>query len=120
MNTSNPLVSPADSRRVRLPDQITIEHGPIDRLGRYFLLLDREARARGLSLSLHSDFAELERVNAANQQAGVPSRRSSTIAAAVSARRTASGSPAGTRRGRSSLPRRHASTGGSTARWKAS
>lgn len=68
MNASNPRPFAADSHRVRLPDQITIDHGPIDRLGRYFLLLDREAQARGLSLSLHTDFAELERVNAANQQ----------------------------------------------------
>jgi hypothetical protein len=57
-----------DTRVPRLPDQITIEYGPIERLGRYFLLLDKEARARGLSLSLHSDFAALERINAANQQ----------------------------------------------------
>lgn len=68
MTAPIPHMFPALSRRPRLPDQITIEHGPIDRLGRYFLLLDREAQARGLSLSLHNDFAELERINAANQQ----------------------------------------------------
>ena len=57
-----------ETRAPRLPDQITVEYGPIERLGRYFLLLDKAARARGLSLSLHTDFAELERINAANQQ----------------------------------------------------
>jgi hypothetical protein len=68
MDATFPHTTPAQARRARLPDQITIEYGPIERLGRYFLLLDKEASARGLSLSLHSDFAELERVNAANQQ----------------------------------------------------
>jgi hypothetical protein len=67
MDHAQAYPAPAQGR-LRLPDQITVEYGPIERLGRYFLQLDKAAAARGLSLSLHSDFAALARVNAANRQ----------------------------------------------------
>lgn len=50
----------------RLPDQITLTHGPHDVLGRYILLADRAARERGVFLSLESDFERLQQINEAN------------------------------------------------------
>lgn len=51
----------------RLPDQITLRHGPHDVLGRFILLADRAVRDRGIRLSLESDFFALLAVNEANR-----------------------------------------------------
>lgn len=50
----------------RLPDQITIHHGPREQLGRFFLAADKAARDRGVSLSLSTDFELLREVNKMN------------------------------------------------------
>jgi hypothetical protein len=50
----HPTVRPT----VRLPDQITIEHGPRDLLARFFLIADHAARERGVRLYLRSDLEE--------------------------------------------------------------
>lgn len=51
----------------RLPDQITINHGPREQLGRFFLEADKAARDRGVTLSLSTDFEMLREVNARNK-----------------------------------------------------
>ncbi len=51
----------------RLPDQITINYGPREQLGRFFLAADKAARDRGVSLSLSTDFDFLRQINAANR-----------------------------------------------------
>jgi len=58
----------AVSRRAapRLPDQVTLVHGPHDILGRYILIADKAARDRGVFLSLETDFHEFLRVNEEN------------------------------------------------------
>src|SRR3546814_17758568 len=50
----------------RLPDQITINHGPREQIGRFFLAADKAARDRGVTLSLSTDFELLREVNARN------------------------------------------------------
>jgi hypothetical protein len=47
----------------RLPDQITLQHGPHDLLGPYFLLADSRARQCGVRLRLNTDFERLLWVN---------------------------------------------------------
>jgi hypothetical protein len=41
---------------LRLPDALTIKHGPAPLLARFVLEGDRAARARGVSLRLRHDF----------------------------------------------------------------
>jgi hypothetical protein len=53
------------SARPRLPDQITVQHGPPALLGRFFLKADAAARARGVTLSL-TTLDELMEVNRRN------------------------------------------------------
>ena len=53
--------------RLRLPDQVTLVHGPHAILGRFLLLADRAARERGVYLSLESDFGQLLALNEANR-----------------------------------------------------
>jgi hypothetical protein len=48
---------------VRLPDQITVDHGPASLFGRFFLAADRAARERGVYLHLHTEFDSLLEVN---------------------------------------------------------
>lgn len=50
-----------------LPDQITVQHGPREQLGHFFLAADRAARERGVRLSLNADFDYLRSVNNANK-----------------------------------------------------
>lgn len=52
--------------RARLPDQITLQYGPLPELGRFFLAADKAARDRGLYLSLSTDFELLREVNRMN------------------------------------------------------
>jgi hypothetical protein len=51
----------------RLPDQVTLTHGPHQTLGRFILLADSAARKRGVYLSLEDDFEELLALNEANR-----------------------------------------------------
>src|SRR5687767_6124106 len=51
----------------RLPDQITLVHGPHAILGRFLLLADRAARDRGVYLTLEDDFDALLELNEANR-----------------------------------------------------
>jgi hypothetical protein len=51
----------------RLPEQVTLEHGPHQVLGRFILLADHAARSRGIYLSLQDDFDELLALNEANR-----------------------------------------------------
>src|SRR3546814_8849191 len=55
------------ARRQRLPDQLTLDHGPRDQLGRFFLEADKAARDRGVFLSLSTDFEMLEAINQENR-----------------------------------------------------
>lgn len=50
----------------RLPDQITLRHGPLPELGAFFLAADKAARDRGIYLSLSTDFELLREVNRMN------------------------------------------------------
>jgi len=45
-----------------LLDQITLQHGPHDLLGRYLILADRAARQMGVRLRLRSDFERLHEI----------------------------------------------------------
>jgi hypothetical protein len=54
-------------RQPRLPDQLVLNHGPREQLGRFFLEADKAARDRGVFLSLSTDFELLREVNAHNQ-----------------------------------------------------
>jgi len=54
---------PLAAKTPRLPDQITIDHGPRDLLGRFFLEADLAARSRCVYLHLHADLAGLMEVN---------------------------------------------------------
>ncbi len=48
----------------RLPDQLTLDFGPIEPLARFILRADRLLRDSGIRLSLSTDFAELWEINA--------------------------------------------------------
>src|SRR5690349_16047008 len=63
-STIRRMTRPASTR---LPDQIIINHGPREELGRFFLTADRAARERGVFLTLSTDFELLREVNARNQ-----------------------------------------------------
>lgn len=52
----------------RLPDQVTLVHGPHQTIGRFVLLADDAARRRGVYLSLEDDFDELLALNEANRR----------------------------------------------------
>jgi hypothetical protein len=47
----------------RLPDQITLDKGPVPLLGQFLLQADRAVHDRGIRLSLHQDFDLLRTVN---------------------------------------------------------
>ena len=61
MSLSYPNIVPQDN--LRLPDALTIKHGPAPLLGRFVLAADRAARRKGVTLRLRHDFDELVRVN---------------------------------------------------------
>jgi hypothetical protein len=52
----------------RLPDQVTLVHGPHQIIGRFILLADDAARRRGVYLSLENDFDALLALNEANRR----------------------------------------------------
>src|SRR6186713_962487 len=51
--------------------QLTVDHGPADLLGRFFLRADSAARARGVTLSFAS-MADLIEVNQRNRDSWLP------------------------------------------------
>jgi hypothetical protein len=51
------------SHAKRLPDQITLDKGPVQLLGRFLLQADKAVFDRGIRLSLHQDFERLRAVN---------------------------------------------------------
>ena len=55
---------------LRLPDALTIEHGPAPLLGRFVVAGDRAARANGLRLRIRHDFPELNRLNQEQAERG--------------------------------------------------
>jgi hypothetical protein len=61
-----PAMPHASGTPDRLPDQITLQHGPLRELGTFFLAADRAARDRGVQLSLSTDFELLREVNKMN------------------------------------------------------
>jgi hypothetical protein len=61
------LVKQRRQPRPRLPDQVTLVHGPRDVLGRFILLADRATRDRGIYLSLEDDFDTLLKLNEENR-----------------------------------------------------
>jgi hypothetical protein len=65
------FASPAPERRTRLVTDITVDHGPSDLLGRFFLKADTAARQRGVTLEFGT-FRELLQVNAKNQDTWKP------------------------------------------------
>jgi len=67
MTIHTPKTQILQTRQQRLPDQITLSHGPRETLGRFFLAADRAARDRGVFLTLSTDFELLREVNARNQ-----------------------------------------------------
>src|SRR6266403_1655283 len=61
MNLIYPNIVPENN--LRLPDALTVRHGPARLLGRFILEADKAARAAGLRLRLRHDFDELHRIN---------------------------------------------------------
>lgn len=61
-----PAMPHAQGMPDRLPDQITLQHGPLPELGAFFLAADKAARDRGVRLSLSTDFELLREVNKMN------------------------------------------------------
>jgi hypothetical protein len=56
----------------RLPDQLSVNFGPAEAIGRVVLATDFAVRQAGIRLSLSTDFEELAHVNAANQRDWYP------------------------------------------------
>lgn len=63
-----PNIVPANN--LRLPDALTIKHGPAQLLGRFILAGDRTVRDMGLSLRIRADFDELIYLNKQQVAAG--------------------------------------------------
>lgn len=57
---------------VPLLDAVTVEHGPADLLGRFFLAADHAFRSRGLRLAFCNDFSVLRAINEANRDSWYP------------------------------------------------
>ena len=66
--TAAPAVQPP---RPKLITDITVEHGPVELLGRFFLKADTAARQRGVTLSFGT-FEELLQVNSQNRDSWKP------------------------------------------------
>ena len=61
MSLDFPNIVPENN--LRLPDALTIKHGPAPLIARFVLAADRAARDRGVSLRLRYDFDELVYLN---------------------------------------------------------
>jgi hypothetical protein len=69
-----PLPSGRSSGFVAVPllDAVTIDHGPADLIGRFFILADRAFRERGLRVAFCNDFSVLAAINLANRDTWYP------------------------------------------------
>lgn len=56
----------------QLLDQITLVHGPVELLGRFFQLADETLRERGIRLRLRTDFERLAEINERNRASWPP------------------------------------------------
>jgi hypothetical protein len=61
MERSFPTIVPENN--LRLPDALTIKHGPARLLAQFVLAGDQAARQRGIRLRLRHDFAALQQIN---------------------------------------------------------
>ena len=61
VNGAPPSVVPENN--LRLPDALTIKHGPARLLSRFIIAADRAVRRRGVTLRIRHDFAELVSLN---------------------------------------------------------
>ena len=68
MNLIYPNIVPQNN--LRLPDALTVRHGPARLLGNFILEADKAARAAGLRLRLRHDFDELHRINQQEVKSG--------------------------------------------------
>lgn len=68
MSAQSSLLVPDDN--LRLPDAITIKHGPAELLSRFILDSDRQARRKGIRLRLRNDFEALVDLNASEIKKG--------------------------------------------------
>src|SRR6266849_3964376 len=57
------FVNIVPENNLRLPDALTIKHGPARLLSRFVLAADRAARRKGILLRVRHDFDELLRLN---------------------------------------------------------
>ena len=55
---------------LRLPDALTIKHGPAPLLAHYVLESDRQARDLGVRLGIRNDFDELVEINERESRSG--------------------------------------------------
>src|SRR5579864_7724998 len=69
MNTAPQSIIPENN--LRLPDALTVKHGPARLLSRFVLEGDKAARGMGLKLRLRHDFDELLYVNKEYTQRGL-------------------------------------------------
>lgn len=68
MSNVPPNIVPQDN--LRLPDALTIKHGPAQLLGRFMLVGDRAVRDMGMTLRIRTDFHELAYLNRQQTAAG--------------------------------------------------
>ncbi len=68
MSLNYPNTVPVDN--LRLPDALTVEHGPAALLSRFVLEADKVARAAGIYLRLRHDFDQLSALNAEQTRLG--------------------------------------------------
>ena len=68
MNLIYPNIIPQNN--LRLPDALTVRHGPAQLLGRFILEADKAARDVGIRLRLQHDFDELNRINQQQVKSG--------------------------------------------------
>lgn len=61
LNTAPPSIVPQNN--LRLPDALTVKHGPARLLSRFVLTADRAVRRKGILLRVRHDFDELVRIN---------------------------------------------------------
>lgn len=61
LNTAPPSIVPENN--LRLPDALTVKHGPARLLSRFVIAADRAVRRRGITLRVRHDFDELMSLN---------------------------------------------------------
>jgi len=63
LHRPSPIAGIVPENNLRLPDALTVKHGPAQLLGRFVLQGDRAARQVGVTLRLRHDFGELVYLN---------------------------------------------------------